>query len=160
MPQLPIVYKIVNNLPYNKSIIKFHSLINQLSPILKFRSGYLIFGLILFTVEICIAKFFDKGFIRNTMGDFLVVILVYCFIRAFFSLSVLATGIFTLLFAYTIEILQYFKIVEILGLSDSRFFRVIIGTSFEWADILAYTLGIGLVFLIEKFRNNKSIGAS
>ncbi len=54
-----------------------------------------------------------------------------------------------LLFSYAIEALQYFKIVEIVGLEKSKFARVIIGTSFSWVDILAYTLGIVFVLLIE-----------
>jgi hypothetical protein len=45
--------------------------------------------------------------------------------------------------------LQYFHVVELLGLGHSKLARVIIGSSFEWMDMLAYTLGIGLVLSIE-----------
>jgi hypothetical protein len=124
---------------------------------LKFRPRYFILTIALFVTEICIAKFFHDGFIRNSLGDFLVVILIYCFIRSFFNLSVLSTSIFVLLFSYAIEILQYFKIVEKLGLQNSKIARTVIGTSFEWTDILAYTLGIGLVLLIEKLCITKTL---
>jgi hypothetical protein len=119
---------------------------------LKFRPVYFILTIILLITEICIAKFFHDGFIRNNLGDFLVVILIYCFIRSFFDLSVLSAGIFSLLFSYAVETFQYFKIVEQLGLQTYKIARILIGTSFEWADILAYTLGIGLVLLVEKLR--------
>jgi Protein of unknown function (DUF2809) len=122
---------------------------------LKFRPAYFILTIILLITEICIAKFFHDGFIRNNLGDFLVVILIYCFIRSFFNLSVLSTGIATLLFSYVVEISQYFNVVEKLGLQNSKIARIVMGTSFEWADILAYTLGIGFVLLIEKLRAAK-----
>jgi hypothetical protein len=119
---------------------------------LKFRPAYFILTIILLITEICIAKFFHDGFIRNNLGDFLVVILIYCFIRSFFNLSVLSTSIATLVFSYAVEVSQYFKVVEKLGLQNSKMARIVMGTSFGWADILAYTLGIGFVLLIEKLR--------
>jgi hypothetical protein len=59
------------------------------------------------------------------------------------------TAIGVLIFSYVVEILQYFKVVELLGLERSNFARIVIGTSFEWMDLVAYTTGIGLVLLIE-----------
>jgi len=60
------------------------------------------------------------------------------------------TAIGVLLFSYFIEVLQYFNIVKMLGLQNSNLARVVIGTSFEWTDLMAYTLGIGLVILLDK----------
>ena len=122
---------------------------------LKFRPAYFILTIILLITEICIAKFFHDGFIRNNLGDFLVVILIYCFIRSFFNLSVLSTSIAAVVFSYAVELSQYFKVVEKLWLQNSKIARIVMGTSFEWADILAYTLGIGFVLLIEKLRAAK-----
>ena len=119
----------------------------------KFRARYLFFSIILFITEICIGLFLRDGFIRPYLGDFLVVILIYCFIRSFFDAAVFSTAIFVLFFSYTIEFLQYFKLVEILGLQHLKIARILIGTSFDWADLVAYTLGIGFVLLIEKSAN-------
>ena len=97
-----------------------------------------------------IAIFAHDQFIRPFVGDVLVVILIYCSIMSFLRTRVIPTAIFVLLFAYTLEILQYFRIVEVLGLQTSRIARIVIGTTFEWTDLLAYTLGIGLVLILEK----------
>ena len=59
-------------------------------------------------------------------------------------------AIATLLFSYFVEVLQYFNIVEKLGLQNSKLARIIIGTNFSWLDMLSYTIGIVLVLLIEK----------
>ena len=116
----------------------------------KFQLKYFILAAILFLVEVLIALFVHDNFIRPFVGDVLVVILIYCFIKSFLNSPVVITAIAVLLFAYLIEVLQYFKIVNILGLQNSNLARIIIGTSFEWTDILAYTLGIGLVILLDK----------
>lgn len=55
-----------------------------------------------------------------------------------------------LAFSYTVEILQYYNLVEMIGLQDYRLARIIIGTSFAWIDLIAYTLGILFVWVVEK----------
>lgn len=88
--------------------------------------------------------------VRPYIGDMLVVILIYCFVKTFVNANVLSTAIGVLLFSFLIETLQYLKIVELLGLQQYKIARIIIGTSFSWADILMYTIGIAIVLAIEK----------
>jgi hypothetical protein len=123
---------------------------HELEPMLKFQLKYFLPAAILFLIEALIALFVHDNFIRPFVGDVLVVILIYCFIKSFLNSPVIITAIAVLLFSYLIEVLQYFNIVKILGLQNSNLARVVIGTSFEWTDLLAYTLGIGLVILLDK----------
>ena len=117
---------------------------------LKFHYRYFAAAILLLVTEVVIALFVHDKFIRPHVGDFLVVILIYCFLRAFLNTSVWRTAILVLLFSYAVEMLQYFRFVEKIGLHHSKMARVIIGTSFSWIDILAYTLGIGFVIIVEK----------
>ncbi|WP_421795260.1 DUF2809 domain-containing protein [Haliscomenobacter sp.] len=117
---------------------------------MKFNPRYFVYTILLFVTEVLIALFVHDQFIRPYIGDFLVVILIYCFVKSFLNTPVVPTALGVLVFAYTVELLQYFRIVEVLGLQHSRAARIIIGSSFEWQDILAYTLGILMVILIEK----------
>lgn len=132
-----------------------------MNSILKFKGHYFVIAIILLFIEIFIALFAHDRIIRPYLGDFLVVILIYCFIRSFINASVMAIAFFALIFSYIVETLQYLNIVDRLGLQDSRFAKTIIGTSFEWTDIIAYTLGIMLVLYVEKVivvkTNKKSI---
>ena len=121
-------------------------------PIFKFSPFYAFSTLLLFITEVLIALFVHDQFIRPYIGDFLVVILIYCFVKSFLNTPVVPTALGVLVFAYIVELLQYFRIVELLGLQHSRAARIIIGSSFEWQDILAYTLGILMVVLVEKRR--------
>lgn len=129
-------------------------------PMFKFNPYYFALMIILFLIEILIALFVHDQFIRPYIGDFLVVILIYCFVKSFFNTPVLPTALGVLLFAYSVEVLQYFRIVEVLGLQHSRAARIIIGSAFEWQDMLAYTAGIVAVILLEKRRITSSSDTS
>ncbi|MEO6636644.1 MAG: DUF2809 domain-containing protein [Ginsengibacter sp.] len=124
-----------------------------------FNKSYFIIASIIFFTEIIIALYVHDNFIRPYFGDFLVVILIYCFLKSFFEIRVLPLAIGVLLFSYVIETLQYYKLVDRLGLQHSKLARIIIGTSFEWIDIISYTAGIAVVILLERLLTNKgSVG--
>jgi Protein of unknown function (DUF2809) len=120
-----------------------------MSSLLKFNWFYFALTVILFGIEILIARFAHDQIIRPYIGDLLVVMLIYCFVKSSLNTPVLITALCVLAFSYTIETLQYFNIVERLGLGNSKIARIVIGTSFEWIDLVAYTLGIGLVLFLE-----------
>jgi len=110
---------------------------------------YLLLALLLFVTEVVIALFIQDAFIRPYGGDFLVVILLYCMIKGLVNSSVLKTGAAVLAFSYLIETLQYFQFVKIMGLNSYPLANTIMGTSFAWWDMVAYTLGIVTVIAFE-----------
>ena len=119
---------------------------------LRFRKDYFLLTAIFFITETLIALYVHDSFIRPWLGDYLVVMFLYCLIRTFLAYSVLQTAIFVLLLSYLIEVTQYFNLAQLLGLEQSELALIIIGSTFEWTDILAYTLGILTVIGIEKLR--------
>jgi hypothetical protein len=121
---------------------------------LRFQKGYFFLFLLLFITEIMIAVFVHDNFVRPYIGDFLVVILIYCFVKAWIDAPVKTVAIAVLLFAYIVETLQYFNLVKHLGLQHSRLANIVIGNHFEWTDMIAYTFGILLVVLLERRRRN------
>ena len=126
-----------------------------------FNRNYAALAFLLFVIEVMIALFIRDKFIRPYLGDVLVVILLYCLLRTFASLSTL-TGVLTVLsFSCMVELLQYADIVTVLGWQDSKIARIVIGTSFSWLDLLAYTAGCGIVLGIEMYlikKRNPSYG--
>lgn len=117
---------------------------------LRFNKKYFVFAFILFVVEVLIALFVRDSFIRPYVGDYLVVVLIYCAIRAVLNAPVIKVAIAVLLFSYTIEVLQYFQIVNRLGLQDNIIAKTVIGYGFEWFDLVAYTLGVITVLALER----------
>lgn len=116
---------------------------------LRLNTRYLLYATILFIIEVLIALYVHDNFVRPYVGDYLVVMLMYAFVRAFVASDLRLTLLGVLMFSYVIEILQYLNIVERLGLGSNELARTVIGTSFHWYDILAYTLGILTVLWME-----------
>lgn len=113
---------------------------------------YGLLALSLFIVEVLIALYMHDAIVRPYVGDLLVVILLYCFAKTIIDTPIVPSAIAVLVFAYFIEWLQYLQIVNLLGLQHNAIASTVIGTTFQWGDILAYTLGILVVLLAEKLR--------
>lgn len=117
---------------------------------LRFHKTFFLLTVLLFLVEIVIAFFVHDKFVRPYVGDFLVVIFLYCFFRSFFKTPYGRIALLVLLFSYAIEVSQYFHLIRRLGWQHSRLAILILGNGFAWGDLVAYTLGILLVVGIEK----------
>ena len=128
---------------------------------LRFDKKYFLFTTILFVIEVLIALFVRDAFVRPYVGDYLVVILIYCAVRTVWNAPIKSVAIGVLLFAYVVEVLQYFQIVNKLGLQNNIIAKTIIGYGFEWLDLLAYTLGIMTILALENgaFNNRKKHNA-
>lgn len=115
-----------------------------------FSLKYLLLTVILFFIELAIALFVEDKIIRPYIGDTLVVCLIYCFIRIFLQTDPWKIALGVLLFAFTIETLQYFDYVKLLGLEKNRILSVAMGRDFAWNDFIAYFGGFLLIILCEK----------
>jgi hypothetical protein len=116
---------------------------------IRFEKKYISLAIILFVIEVLIALFVRDSFVRPYVGDYLVVILIYCAVRTVLNAPVWKVAVGVLLFSFLIETLQFFHIVNRLGLEHNIIARTVIGYGFEWADMLAYTLGIVTVLAFE-----------
>ncbi len=91
---------------------------------MKINKRYLAIFLILLIIEVFIALFVHDNFIRPYIGDVLVVIVIYTFIRGIIGRKIKNLPIYIFfLFGVLVEVLQYFRIVEILHLQNSRFLQ-------------------------------------
>ncbi|WP_291069051.1 MULTISPECIES: DUF2809 domain-containing protein [unclassified Empedobacter] len=116
----------------------------------RFHIKSFIIALIIFILEVLIALYVHDAIIRPYVGDILVVIFIYYFIKAFINTKAINIAIFTLIFSFVVEILQYFNFIEMIVLGHNKAVRIIIGTSFSWIDLLCYFIGFVLLFLIDK----------
>lgn len=106
--------------------------------------------IVLVLVEIFIALYVHDEFIRPYVGDILVVVVIYCAIRVVFPGKIKLLPFWVFLFAVFVEFLQYIELVNILGLHESKFWRVIMGSVFDWKDIICYGIGCTLLAMYEK----------
>jgi len=116
--------------------------------------NYLVIAHSIFLIELAIAFIIKTGFIRYTFGDYLVVILLYAIFRGCTNLSVRASALVVLLIAYGIELLQLTPFLAYFNLQNSFTAKLIFGSTFQIGDIIAYSLGILTVLLIEYYNEN------
>ena len=122
---------------------------------MKLNFKYLIAFLALFAIEVMIALFAKDNFIRSNIGDVLVVVLIYCFIKAIIKKEIRLLWLYIFIFAALVEIGQYFHLIDLLGLSEYRLARIIIGTTFDIWDIVCYFIGCIGICLFEIFMRRK-----
>ena len=97
--------------------------------------------LLLLLAEITIALFFKGGFIRHVFGDYLVVLLLYSFLKSFISISNNVLAGITLFIAFTVEFIQLTTLLKSLGLENNSFANLIFGNTFSVTDLIAYVFG-------------------
>jgi hypothetical protein len=112
---------------------------------------YLLLALGVFGIELFIALFVHDRFIRPFVGDVLVVVLVYCVVRAVLPSPPLPTALGVFAFACAVELAQYFQLVARLSLEHNVILRTVIGTQADPLDLLAYALGTLSIVLVERF---------
>lgn len=116
---------------------------------MKRRIWYIIATLIIVITEVLIALYVHDNFVRPYLGDVLVVAAVYSFVRIFIPDKIKLLPLYVFLFAAMVEILQMFDYVELLGLGDIKFFRILMGSVFDIKDVLCYGAGCILLGVYE-----------
>ena len=107
----------------------------------KKRLAYLSLFLSLLFIEIIIALFVRDRFIRPYGGDIIVTVLICAFLRVFFPEGLRLLPIYVCIFAFAVEIGQYFDFVSLMGLADNKFFAILLGSTFSFADLICYATG-------------------
>ncbi len=123
---------------------------------LKFNRKYFYATIVLFLIEVFIGVFVRDRFIRPFVGDVLVVILIYCLIKSFWKIrsNIAIASVFV--FACIVEGLQYLNIIDMLGIRQYKLLVIILGSSFDWHDIIAYATGAAIVIWWENKFNTHS----
>ncbi|MCG2792909.1 MAG: DUF2809 domain-containing protein [Weeksellaceae bacterium] len=120
---------------------------------LTFSCKNLTIAIFLFLIEILIAtKLNDYFFVRAYMGDVLVVMLIYYFVKSFFDLQPLKLIIGIFIFACSMEFLQYFHFAELFGFKDNPVMMTVLGNSFSWLDVVCYFVGSIILYLMRAIK--------
>lgn len=115
------------------------------------RRGYLLGAVALFLIEVLIAtKLAHWGFVRSSLGDVLVTMLLYCAVLAVRDFERLRLALAIFVFACLIEAAQYLHLAQALGLAPGSALRIMLGDSFSWADIACYFAGCVVALAIDR----------
>ena len=108
---------------------------------MKINFRYLKAFIAIFLVELFIAVFVHDRIIRPYIGDILVIVLLYTFLKIFTKREIRLLPVYLFVFAAFVEGMQYFNIVKVLGLENNKVLSIIIGSTFDIKDILCYLAG-------------------
>lgn len=122
---------------------------------MKKRIVYIISFIIIFCIEVLIALYVRDSFVRPYLGDVLVVVLVYSFVRIFLPTGISKMPFYVFLFACFVEVMQYFQLADTLGVTN-RAARIVLGATFDWKDIASYAVGCVLIILVERLFRRSS----
>ena len=117
---------------------------------MKIKHPYLIIFLTLFCLEILIGFYIQQGFIRAIFGDFIVVLMLYYLLKSISSLKAIYLATIVLAFAYLIEFFQYLDVLQRLNIQKNVITNLILGTTFSFTDLIAYSLGVLTAFVFDK----------
>ena len=117
---------------------------------LAFSRRHFVIAVLIFVVEVLIARFVHDAFVRPFIGDLLVVVLLYALLKSICSITPTKAAIAVFVFACVIEGLQYFHLPALLGLADYRLAVIVLGATFDVKDLLAYAVGALLAFRFVK----------
>jgi len=111
---------------------------------------YLGLTVLCFLSCVIIVVFFDHNpFIRGSLGDVVIVMLIYFMLKTIHDFRPPYLALFVLLVAVIVEIGQYLDLVGMLGIQESYVTRIVFGSVFEFGDLLAYAVGVSLAFLLD-----------
>src|SRR4051794_28838137 len=124
-----------------------------------FRPIYLGVAIALLVVEVAIARGTIPGaFVRNSLGDVLVIPLLYCLLRGVTKASPLVALVVSLAMGLAAEVLQYLRLAELLGLQHGSVPAIVLGSTFSYDDLLMYSIGgvLGVCLDIWALRNHRA----
>src|SRR6478609_4611858 len=113
----------------------------------QFNLKYFLIFISIFIIEVIIALYIKDNFIRPYFGDFLVIFLVYYFLLSFVKANKNKIALSVLIFAFTVEIIQYFQVLSYFNLEKNRMLRVVAGNTFSFEDLIIYTLAFFTIII-------------
>ena len=115
------------------------------------RLRYTLAFLALFALEAFIALRVRDRFVRPYLGDVMVVWVVYCFVRAVRPWGWKRLPLYVFGFAVLVEWLQFLNLSDLPVFAANPVARVVLGSVFDWADILCYGTGCLVLALAEQW---------
>lgn len=117
------------------------------------RAYYSVAAALLLAVLILLAG--TSGFLRNTVGDFAVVLFLYALARTVKPTGLRLLPLLLFAFAVTVEVLQFINIIALLGIENQNV-QIAVGSVFDWMDIAAYALAAVVAAAVDWFIARKT----
>jgi len=99
------------------------------------------------------------GWLRSFFGDVLAVVWVYFVFKTVIAARVLPLAVAALSVGYAVELGQFIASAWHLHIPN-RALRIVLGSTADWWDVLAYTIGFAAVLALEALRTKLGLRAA
>ena len=99
------------------------------------------------------------GWLRSFFGDVLAVVWVYFVFRTFIAARMLPIALAALGVGYAVELGQFLASAWHLHIPN-RALRIVLGSTADWWDVVAYTIGFAAVLALEALRAKFGVRAA
>ena len=110
------------------------------------RCPYVLAAGVIFFMEVAIARGLGGPWVRGSVGDIMVIVLMYVCLRAVLPFSPRVVALLAVSTGFLFEGLQAVHVADRLGLRPGSLLYIVIGNTFSVMDLAMYVLG-GLVAL-------------
>ena len=115
------------------------------------RVTYLVIVGAIFLLEIVIARGGGGACVRGSVGDVLVIVLLYFLIRAISKLSPLQAASLAIALGFLAEALQYIHLADLLSLRKGSILYIAVGNTYSPADLVMYVVGGVMAFIVDRY---------
>ena len=116
------------------------------------RFVYIAAVVVIFLTEIAIAVGLIGGaFVRGSIGDILVIALIYFLLRAITGLSPHRAVALAIAMGFLVEVLQYIHVAELINIGNGSILYTVVGNTFSLFDLIMYVVGGSLALVIDKY---------
>lgn len=123
--------------------------------VIRFNFKAFLMSLFLLLLLVLMAIYVKDRIIRPFFGDTLAVIWLYFTLRTVVNISPFRLSFVVLVIAYCVEFAQYFNVVALLGMQDVKVAKIILGSTFDVMDLVAYTVGWLMIVAVTMYRNSQ-----
>ncbi|MBO5349147.1 MAG: DUF2809 domain-containing protein [Clostridia bacterium] len=117
------------------------------------RIKYFVGFVVSILIEMLIALYVHDKIIRPYIGDVLVIICIYLLLKTIFDTKIKHLALYIFIFAVSVELMQYFKIMQYLSKGNDTL-KIALGTTFDIKDIVCYFVGYVVIVLGESVRDS------
>ena len=100
------------------------------------------------TCVVIVVFFSHNPFVRGTLGDVVVVVLIYFLLKSVRDFRPLRLTLFVFVVAFLVEIGQYVGAIRMLGMRENSVTKIVLGSAFDYGDLLAYAVGAALALTL------------
>lgn len=123
----------------------------------KSQRAYLAATLAAFTAIVIIALFVNDRIVRPYIGDILAAMFLYCIARIFVKKRPpVLLPLYVFLAAVCVELAQLFDVLSLFGIGNNRVLRIVLGGTFDFADIALYFVGAAVMLVVQILETRKT----